>query len=123
MHYLEGNRCERAGRVIAKNFVGADPIVSLMLALHILSARVDRIASTGLFFERFAFGAPVFERTFFEIEVQRLAIGAQRQDSGRHSSGSGGEAQKEQQNEDTFKFTFHDVQTFWPKTTFSADRI
>ena len=74
-------------RPIAENFIGANPVVAMVLAAHVASARRDGVAFDGLPIEGCAGGGPVLKCAGFEVEVQRTAIFA----GGENTFGRGGE--------------------------------
>src|SRR5262245_36363328 len=76
MRHLERHRGQRPYWLVAKLLVSADPELPLMLALHVAAPRMDRVAFDRLPNKGFAFGGPVFQRAGLEIEIERLAIGA-----------------------------------------------
>src|SRR5258708_36571262 len=73
MRHRKRGGCERALRRIAEQLVTADPIIPLVLALHIAAPRGDRVSLYGLSLERIAFGRPILRHARLEIEIQRLA--------------------------------------------------
>src|SRR5262249_849322 len=60
----------------------ADPVISLMLALAVLAARINGIAFDRLALERRAFGDPILEGAGLKIEIERLAVRADRKHAG-----------------------------------------
>src|SRR5262249_6785175 len=81
MCHSEGNRCKRALSLVAMKLVAADPVVSLVLTLHVVATASDGIAPHRLALEGFTFSRPVLERAGLEIEVERLAVGTQGQNT------------------------------------------
>ena len=61
--------------------IAADPVLALVLALHVAAARGDGVALDRLALEGVALGGPVLERAGLEVEVERLAVVADRQDA------------------------------------------
>ena len=68
-------------RSIAKDFIRTDPIISMVLAPHVTAARKDSIAFDGLPIKSRAGGSPVLKCAGFEIEVERTAVFAGREDT------------------------------------------
>jgi hypothetical protein len=94
LFHFEGDGGQGALRGVAVAFVGANPILAGVLALHVVAAHVDGVAFEGLAFEGFAGGGPVRECAGFEIEIERLAIGAGGQGARTFGSdGDGGSGQ------------------------------
>ena len=70
-------------RSIAKDFIGADPIISMVLAAHVAAARRDGVAFDGLSIEGRAGGGPVLKGTGFVVEVERTPVFAGGEDAVR----------------------------------------
>lgn len=86
----EGHRSERAFWLIAVALEGADPIVSLVLTLHVAATDADRVAFDGLLAERGPFGGPVLQRAGFKIQIERGAVATKRFDARRGLGREGG---------------------------------
>src|SRR5262245_61639826 len=110
MRDLERRRGERALRFIAVALVAADPVIALVLALHVAAPLDDRIALDRLSGEGVALGGPVAKVAGLEVEIERFAVAANRQDtlrqrgrrdarrrSGFLTSGGGGRPKNESQ--------------------------
>ena len=70
-------------RQVAELFVAADPELAGVLGLFAVGrAEVGDVAFDRLAFEGLAFGLPAVERAGFEVEVERLAVGAGGDDAG-----------------------------------------
>lgn len=76
MRHFEARRSESPLRLVAGDFVGADPIVAGVAAGHVAAAAVDRVAANRLADERGAVGFPIAEIARFQIKVERIAAGA-----------------------------------------------
>src|SRR5205814_885786 len=76
MRHLERHRGERALRLVAVQLVAADPVLALVVALHVAAALGDGVALDRLALERLTLGGPVLERAGLEVEIERLAVGA-----------------------------------------------
>src|SRR5262249_33309453 len=74
VRHLERHRREGALRFVALSLVGADPVLPLVLALHVTAAREDGVALDRLVLERLALCGPVFEGAGLEIEIEPLAV-------------------------------------------------
>src|SRR5262245_34111962 len=81
MRHLERHAGQRAGGLIAEALVAADPVLALVLALVVAAPWKHRIALDRLPLERLAFGGPILERAGFEVEIERLAVGADGKDA------------------------------------------
>src|SRR5262245_36647678 len=79
MRDLERRRGERALRFIAVTLVAADPVVALVLALHVAAPLDDGIALDRLSGKGVALGGPVAKVAGLEVEIERLAVAANRQ--------------------------------------------
>ncbi len=71
---LERHRSKRTLGVISPDLVGADPIVSLVMTLHVAAEIGDRVAVDGLATEGLALGGPVLQGAGLEIEIERPTI-------------------------------------------------
>src|SRR5262249_51796909 len=96
----ERDRRERAARLVAELLEAADPELALVLRPHVVAARVDGVALDRLALEGVALGGPVLGGGGLEVEVERLAVGAERQHALRRvggGRGGGGQRNPEQQ--------------------------
>src|SRR5262245_47736500 len=73
---LELHRGQGTLGAVPLAFVGADPVIPLVLAFHIAPTGGDCVALNWLAGECFALGFPVFKGTGLEVEVERLTVGA-----------------------------------------------
>src|SRR5262245_52551253 len=65
---FERDRRQSALWIIAHEFVAADPILALVIALHVRASLRHGVAAHGLSVKSTAGGSPIAERALFEIE-------------------------------------------------------
>jgi hypothetical protein len=109
MRYREGNRSERAGRVIPSNFEGPDPIIALLIAFHVLSAGGHGVTFDGLLLEGLSLRSPILEGAIFKIEIQRFPIGAEGHRSLRCCRKKRVSGEEKKQKERKLKSGFHQL--------------
>ena len=81
LRHLESRRGERPSRRVAQEFISADPILTRKIGMLVGAERTLGIdfSLVGLLVERLAGGRPILERARLEVQIQRLAVFAQRQ--------------------------------------------
>src|SRR5262249_4476380 len=94
VRHVEWHAGERPLRLVALQLKAADPVTALMLALVVVAAREDGVAANRLAEEGIALGDPIRERASLEIEIQRLAVGAQGENAFRRRGGDFGLGEK-----------------------------
>src|ERR1043166_6256258 len=76
MSDLEGRGGERSLGVVPMCFKSADPVIAMVIAVHVVAAFGNGVALDRLLIESISSGGPVAKRAVLEIEVERLAIEA-----------------------------------------------
>src|SRR5262245_16705586 len=85
---FEGHRRKASLWPITAKFIGADPIFTLEVTVHVLAAWIHGVATNRLADERGSLCAPVGQSAGFEIKIERFAIGTLRQHAAPLVTGS-----------------------------------